>query len=342
MNINIEERMSFYNVLGLSMAQIENGTINVTTNYGLLEANTNRFVDNQSVFNACSISKFLTGILALKLVQEGMLNLDEDVNDQLISWKIPMNPFTVHKKVTLRNLLSHQSGIQDPENSFMELSNLNKYPSMVEILSGNTFYCSTPIQVSLEPVNEFHYSDAGYCIIEQLIADVTSKPFHDVMLEQVLEPLQMKNSFLDTSLLLSNLDNVAAGHHKHGAIVEGKYPIYPYPAACGLWTTAIDLAKLSIELMNSLKGESKLGLSKRLAEEIIRMQGGKRWTGLSVFLEGTEMNKEVFSFGWGKGFQSMVVMFPSIHKGAVIMTNSDLGVHQREGLIGEIYKSLDY
>ena len=122
--------------------------------------------------------------------------------------------------------------------------------------------------------------------------------------------------------------------------MEGKFPIYPYPAASGLWTSAIDLANLSIELMNSIKGESKLGLSKSLAEEIIRAQGGKSWTGLGVFLERNENNLEIASFGWGKGFQSMVVMFPYLQKGAVIMTNSELGVHQMEGLIGEIYKSL--
>ena len=117
-NINIEERMKRYNVQGLSITLLEDGEISGTENYGILEVESNRKVNEESIFSACSISKFLTGILAMKLVEEGLLNLDDDVNESLLSWKVPENDFTKNKKVTLRNLLSHQSGIKDPESSF--------------------------------------------------------------------------------------------------------------------------------------------------------------------------------------------------------------------------------
>ena len=211
---------------------------------------------------------------------------------------------------------------------------------MVEILNGTSQYCSEAIVSNAASQNEFHYSDAGYCIIEQLIADVVGKPFHQVVCEHIFEPLHMENSFLNPKLLLSNTSNIAVGHNKMGEIVNGKYPVYPYPAASGLWTTSENLAKLCIEFMNSLNEASTIGLSKTLAEEMIHPQGGKSWTGLGVFLEGTGMDLEISSLGWGGGFQSMVVMFPHRNKGAVILTNSELGVHQMEGFIGEVYKSL--
>ncbi|MGE7930838.1 serine hydrolase domain-containing protein [Lysinibacillus xylanilyticus] len=339
-NIHIEERMKHYNVQGLSITLLEGGEISGTENYGLLEVESDRKVNENSIFSACSISKFLTGILAMKLVEEGLLDLDDDVNESLVSWKVPENDFTKNKKVTLRNLLSHQSGIKDPEGSYYELNSKIGVPSMVELLEGQTPYCETPIDVKCEPESEFHYSDAGFCIIQQLIEDVTEKLFHKVMNEQIFEPLGMANSQFNTAMLEVDRQNCSCGHNKNGELVDGKYPIYPYPAASGLWTTSLNLAELVLELMNAVKGESKVGISESLAKEMITSQRGKSWTGLGVFLEGSEKEIEITSFGWGVGFQCMMVAFPYLEKGAVIMTNAELGVHQMEGIIGEIYKSL--
>jgi len=339
-NINIEERMKHYNVQGLSITLLEGGEISGAENYGLLEVESNRKVNEDSIFSACSISKFLTGILVMKLVEDGLLNLDDDVNENLKSWKVPENDFTKNKKVTLKNLLSHQSGIKDPEGSFPELNSKIAVPSMVELLKGKTLYCKTPIDVKCEPENEFHYSDAGFCIIQQLIEDVAKKPFHQVVKEQIFEPLGMAYSHFNTTMLEVDRQNFSCGHNKNGELVDGKYPIYPYPAASGLWTTSLNLAELVLELMKAVKGESKVGISESLAIEMITPQRGKSWTGLGVFLEGSEKELEITSLGWGVGFQCMMVAFPYLEKGAVIMTNSELGVHQLEGIIGEIYKSL--
>ncbi|MEK4130120.1 serine hydrolase domain-containing protein [Solibacillus sp. FSL W8-0474] len=339
-NINIEERMKHYNVQGLSITLIEGGQISGTKNYGILEVGCNRKTNEDSIFSACSISKFLTGMLTMKLVDEGLLDLDGDVNEILESWKIPENEFTKNKKVTLRHLLSHQSGIKDPEGSFSELNTEIGVPSMVELLEGRTPYCKTPINVKYEPESEFHYSDAGFCIIQQLIEDVTEKPFHQVVNEQIFEPLRMTNSHFHITMLDVDRLNFSCGHNKNGEIVGGKYPLYPYPAASGLWTTSLNLAELVLELMNSVKGASKIGISESLAKEMITPQRGKRWTGFGVFLEGSEKELEITSLGWGVGFQCMMVAFPFLEKGAVIMTNTELGVHQLEGIIGKIYKSL--
>ncbi|RIU94786.1 serine hydrolase domain-containing protein [Oceanobacillus picturae] len=339
-DIDIPKQMKHYNVPGLSLTLIENNQISITENYGVLEARENKNVTTTSIFNACSISKFLTVMLVMKLTEQGLLDLDEDVNEKLVSWKVPRNAFTENKKVTLRNLLSHQSGIIDPKGSFTELDSTIGSPSMFDLLAGNTPYCKESIEVTYEPESEFHYSDAGYCIIQQLVEDVTKKSFQQVVNEFLFKPLAMENSTLDMKRIATNSEDFSCGHYKYGEVVEGKYPIYPYPAASGLWTNSIDLAKLAIELMNALKGESKIGISARRAKEIISPQGGKVWSGLGVFLEGSEKQFEITSLGWGIGFQCMMVLFPNMEKGAIIMTNAELGVHQMEGIIGEIYTSL--
>ncbi|KMJ59577.1 hypothetical protein AB685_01485 [Bacillus sp. LL01] len=133
-NIDIKERMEHYNVPGLSITLINQGQVSGTYDYGLLEVKSDKKVNKDSVFSACSISKFLTGMLVMKLTKQGLLDLDEDVNKRLVLWKVPENDFTKYKRVTLRNLLSHQSGISDHENSLSELNMDPEIPSMVELL----------------------------------------------------------------------------------------------------------------------------------------------------------------------------------------------------------------
>lgn len=96
--VNIEERMNYYRVQGLSLLVIEKGQISQIEHYGYLMAGTRQKVNDQSLFNACSISKFLTSMVVMVLVEQGYLDLDEDVNNKLKSWKVPENQNTKLKK----------------------------------------------------------------------------------------------------------------------------------------------------------------------------------------------------------------------------------------------------
>ncbi|PEI92964.1 penicillin-binding protein [Bacillus pseudomycoides] len=338
--LDIYEKMNQYPVAGLSLAIIRNGKLEYAEGFGSLEFGTARKVNVNSIFNACSISKFLTAMLVLKLANQGILNLDEDVNNKLVSWKVPENKFTSSKKVTLRNLLSHQSGIIDPDKSFDIYNPIQGKPTILQILQGKTSYCSVPIEVQYEPESNFHYSDAGFCIIEQLLEDVCGKPFDQLLQEEIFEPLSMNNSTLECPTQNITNERFACGHDKDGHVIDGKYPFYPYSAAAGIWSTPTDLAALVMEIIHSLQGNSKLELSSKIMKEIISPQGCSKWTGLGVFLDNPKQEIQISSLGWGVGFQCMMLAYPYRGTGAVIMTNSDLGVHQNEGIIGEIVNLL--
>jgi CubicO group peptidase (beta-lactamase class C family) len=342
MKMHMYERMKYYHVVGISIAQVNDGTLSKTECYGVLEAGTDRQVTKSSIFNACSISKFVTSILVMTLCERGILSLDEEVNKQLIKWKLPDNEYAQSKKITLRELLSHQSGVIDPEGSFQKLHPSVGAIPMQNLLDGGTLYCKEPIEVKYEPGTEFHYSDAGFCIIQQVIEDQCGKSFEEVMQEYIFEPLQMKNSYYPQIIEDKYKANFSCGHHKDGEVVEAKYPIYPYSATAGLWTTPIDLSCLVIELMDALKGTSKLGFSVDSANEILTPSGCKEWAGLGCFLDNTEHGIEISSLGWGVGFQCLFVTYPYKGSGLIIMTNTDLGIHQLEGIIGEIVKSYTF
>ncbi|PFA67147.1 penicillin-binding protein [Bacillus sp. AFS015802] len=331
--VNIPKLLEKYQIAGLSMATIEGAAIKRTEFFGFLEIGSNRKVESNSIFNACSISKFFTSILVMILAEKDILDLDKDINENLSSWKVPVKPS--HRFITLRHLLSHQSGVVDPEGSFDVLNPLLGTPTMIEIVKGKTSYCHVPIQLKYEPGSEFHYSDAGYCIIQLLIEEITGKSFEAVMNDYLFQPLHLNNSTFE---LPENKHQFACGHSKRGESIKGRFPIYPYPAASGLWTTPTEVARLVIEIMKALKGESKC-LSADIAQELMKSQGGKEWMGLGVFLDKPEKGIEISSLGWGVGFQCMVVAYPYKETGLVIMINTDPGVHQLKGIIGEVYRS---
>ncbi|MBE5106167.1 beta-lactamase family protein [Bacillus thuringiensis] len=339
-NNDIYEKMNQYSVTGLSLTVIRNSKLDEANTFGTLESGTTRTVTTDSIFNSCSISKFISAILVQTLSDREIVNLDEDVNDRLTSWNIPTNIFTSQKKITLRNLLSHQSGIIDPPNSFEHYTPAKGLPTMSELLSGNTLYCPVPIEVTYKPESKFHYSDANFCIIEQLLEDITGQSFSELLEEFIFQPLQLKNSKLFSPEDIDKTDDFACGHNKDRTVTNEKYPFYPFAAASGIWTTPSDLSTLVIELIYSLQGNSKLKLSQETIQDMISPQGCSKWTGLGVFLDDSNEDLQVYSLGWGVGFQCMMVCYPYRGNGAVIMTNSDLGVHQMEGIIGDVLKML--
>ena len=108
----IAERMAHYNVVGVSVAVIDNYAIHWAKGYGILGEKFESWpVTTETLFQAGSISKPVAATAALHLVEAGKLSLDEDVNQKLKSWHVPENEFTRDQKVTLRRILSHSAGL---------------------------------------------------------------------------------------------------------------------------------------------------------------------------------------------------------------------------------------
>ena len=99
--------------------------------YGVLETGA---VATEMLFQAASLSKVVTAIAALRLVEQGALALDEDVNIHLSGWKIPECEFTLSEKVTVRRILSHTAGIN--VHGFPGYARTERLPGVDEILAG--------------------------------------------------------------------------------------------------------------------------------------------------------------------------------------------------------------
>ena len=91
---NIIDRMKYYKVPGLSIAVIKDHKIEWAKGYGLADTIRNISVTTETMFSAGSISKFLMAVTALKMVDNGQIDLEKPINNYLISWKIAENDFT--------------------------------------------------------------------------------------------------------------------------------------------------------------------------------------------------------------------------------------------------------
>jgi len=329
---SIAERMEHYNVPGVSVAVINNGEIEWAKGYGVIEVGSDQAVDSETLFQAASISKPVAAMAALRLVEEGVLNLDEEVNLKLASWKIPENEFTANTKVTLRHLLSHTGGLT--VNGFPGYAASAEVPTLVQILDGVEPANTDPIRVDTEPGTIWRYSGGGITVAQQLMIDVSGKPFPALMKETVLEPVGMSRSTYEQPLPEALAGNAARAHGGDGSMIEGRWHTYPEMAAAGLWTTPSDLARFAIELMKSYAGESNKVLSQEMAAEMLTEQMDGYGLGISV---GGQGEWTQFSHGGSnEGYRCYFGAYTSKGMGAAVMTNGNSG----SDLASEILRSI--
>ncbi len=329
--MTIADRLVHYHVPGVSVAVIHGGEIAWARSYGVTEAGGSQPVTPDTIFQACSISKPVAALAALRQVQEGKLALDEDVNVKLRSFKVPESPLTKTKKVTLRRLLSHSAGLT--VHGFDGYASGAPLPTLAQILEGKAPANSAPIRVDLEPGSQFRYSGGGYCVVQQLLEDVLQRPFPEIMREAVLEPLGMAHSTYEQPLSARLAPTAAVAHTDEGKKVAGNWHAYPEMAAAGLWTTPSDLARLALEIQKARRGNPGRILSKEMADQMLTPQLGG--FGLGLMTEGSGASARFMHTGANEGYRSLLVI-DERDLGVVVMTNGDSG----SGLGDEIVRAV--
>jgi CubicO group peptidase (beta-lactamase class C family) len=253
---NLLDRMRYHRVPGVSIAVIQDYKIAWAKAYGLADTLTGRPVTTKTPFSAGSISKLVAAVAALKLVEEGKMDLDKPINAYLTSWKLAENDFTRRTPVTLRMLLSHRGGTSQSA-YFGFTPDKKPLPSVVDILSGKPGTESRPVVVNSEPNREFRYSGGGYLVVQQAMMDVTGQDFASFVKNAVFRKLGMTRSTF-AQPLPERLTTDASWAYSGNAWFKGKPYVYPQQAAAGLYTTPTDLASLLIALQNSLRGKPGL------------------------------------------------------------------------------------
>ena len=338
--MKLVDRMKYYETPGVSIALINNYKIEWARGSGVHEVASNVAVTPDTLFQAASISKPVTAMAALCLVQKGKLHLDEDVNKRLTSWKVPENEFTRDKKVTLRGILTHTAGFAV---LFYEGSLAGEpLPTALQVLNGEKPATNPAIQVVYTPGSKNLYTGGGFLVLQQLLVDVTGKPFPQLIEELVFRPLGMRSSTFQQPLPQSLQTRAAAGS-REGEPLKGKWLIKPNMASGGLWTTPSDIARFVIELQKARLGKSNKALTRETANLMLPSRESQssvgdsasaKVRGLGLGVTGEDQNIRFNHGGYTSGYRCEMVGFGN-GRGVVVMTNGS-----SQALLREIMRSI--
>ena len=317
----LAERMTFYNVPGVSIAVIVDGKIAWAKGYGVLEAGKPQAIDTETIFQAGSISKPVAGISALRLVEQGKLSLDAPINDALTSWQIPDNEFTAQSPVTLRQIMSHGAGLT--VHGFPGYAAGAPVPSVQQVLDGAPPANTAAVRVNKKPGESWRYSGGGYTVMQLAMTEVTGKDFVTLTDALALKPMGMARSTYLNPVPEANLANAATAHTREGVAVPGHSHSYPEMAAASLWSTPSDLARMGLAVVDAARGKSGAILGPDLSKQMLTKQIGSYGLG---FLLTDPGDGQVFSHGGvDMGFEAHFFTYSDGRGGAAIMTNAQGG-----------------
>ena len=321
--LTLAEVMQKFRVPGVSVAVIKDFNIHWAKAYGVADVERGQPVQTDSLFQAASISKPVTAMAVMSLVQEGRISLDADVNTFLKSWQVPKSDHTRNTPVTLRGLLSHTSGADDGFGfPGYELSAAR--PTAVQIIEGQKPSNVGPVLFARPPFQASKYSGGGYVIVQLALTDLLGQPFAEIMRTRILAPLSMTSSSFEQPLPYALRTRASRAHSGQGKPMGPPWHVYPEQAAAGLWTTPTDLARFAIEIQRALQDREPALLKQHAAREMLAPTGvGPMGVGVRL-----ELRNEGWYFAHGGsnwGFRANMLAHVRKGYGVVTMTNGEVG-----------------
>lgn len=311
---------------GIGCAWANGAGKETTEYYGFADTESRVFVDERTIFPACSVSKFITAICVMKLHEQKLINIDMPVNRYLRQWKL-LSADGQESNADIRSILRHTAGILDGEDGFYGLRRGDPEISLTDVLEGRTSYNNKPVRAGKQQGLAFEYSDAGYYVLQQLVQEVMHTAFSDVSRDILFDPLGLSSTFFATPGNMACFeDRMATGYGDNGMPIPGRFPQVPDLAASGLWSTPKELLLTAKEFVKALHGESPI-LQTESAREMAKPVKGFPWTGLGIFTGGEDI---LVSQGWGENGQCMMKMNCRTREISVVLTNRNPGVDQAE------------
>lgn len=196
------------NLVGMSVAVVCNGAVEDVYHFGLADINRNIAVSDCTMYRIASISKSFTATALMKLYDEGLFQLDDNVSDYL-GFNL-YNPNYPLEKITFRMLLSHTAGLVDGGgyNNFLSATaGQNPPPPISQLLQPGGSYFTNDMWVNKLPGSWFTYANINYGVIATLIEKISGVRFDIYTRENILLPLGISGSFNVQDI--PNINNVA-------------------------------------------------------------------------------------------------------------------------------------
>ena len=279
----------------------------------------------QTRFHVGSLTKSLLATGVLRLVTEGLIELDAPASHYLPNIAFS-NPWMSSSDVTVRHLLDHTSGLNDAHMWQMFSERPNPDTPLIETFPEP----KTLLRIRSRPGSRFSYSNMGYTLLGLIIESVTGRRYETYLDEHILVPLAMHDStFSFTTQEGESADpGLAWGHVDDGSRYAAS-PVFLRPAA-QFTTTASDLAQFAQFLLS----DGALDDQNFIGEELMRARGRPSGTeaadgglvaGYALGL-GRRDRHGVIGYCHGGnivGFVAMLCIFPGEHKAFAYSVNTD-------------------
>jgi len=323
----IAKQMLTRPVAGISVAVARDGQVVIARGYGMANLEHSVAVTPETVFHIASISKNILAAVVLELVDEGKLQLDDDVTKY-----VPEAP-TQGRHVTVRQLLSHTSGIY----SFTSLPNAADNERL-ELTHDQVLGLIKDRPLDFEPGTRWRYDNSAFYLAGMVVERVTKQEYGAYVREHVFKPLGMSSASLcDARIVVPHL---ASGYEVDGgALVNAAFMTWKLPFAAGaVCATASDLLKWEAALdTGRVLTPSSLAL---MRTPTTLADGMKIDYGLGTRLGSLDGHRVLGHTGSGGGFRNVFESFPDDHLTIVILMNlGDAGSPPPVAIAAEIARA---
>lgn len=322
----VQKALTDWKIPGVAICIIKDGKIDVIKGYGVAEWNTDKKVDENTLFGIGSNTKAFTATALALLDAEKKLSLDDKVQKWLPDFKL-YDPW-VTKEATVRDLLCHRLGFETFQGDFMYFdSDLSKAEVRQKFGMVRPMYGFR---------SKWGYTNAAFLTAGEVIPKVTGKSWNEFLKERIFTPLGMSRT-ITTTAEMNIATNISIAH----TVTDGVVKKIPYgrldnmAPAGAIFSSARDLSKWVMMQLNGGKLDEKVvipasAISQTRTPQSILGNGGHPYNkvhfalyGLGWFLEEYSGRKIVSHTGGVNGFVTSVCLVPEERLGIVVLTNTD-------------------
>lgn len=310
----VQKEMERQGLVGVAIGVLQKGEVVYLKGYGLSDREKKTPVTTASVFNWASNSKPLAAVAAMQLVEKKLLDLDTDVRRY-----VPEFPAKEHP-ITMRHLLSHQSGIQHYGKVIPTIRTYNsKYAHLDPVLALDVFN-RTPL--SYKPGEKVVYSSYAHVLASATIQGAGKEPFSKQVENRIIKPLDLKS-------LQYDLDHLGQLHWATG-YTRLNNKVVPAPEVAHYWkhgaggfkSNISDFARWAHALINRQlvrpETEKQMWTRQKTSDGKLTSWG----LGFSIDEQG---GLRVSHGGKQEETTTRLVIYPERKHGIVVMTNCGFG-----------------
>lgn len=297
----VEAYRSYYNIPGVSLALIKDGKVIYHKTYGVSNTMTGEKVNDNTLFEAASITKPVFSLAVEKLAERGVIDLDRPLYLYLPYKDIEYDER--YKLITARHVLTHRTGFPN----WRWMNDNGK------------------LDLKFTPGTAFNYSGEGFEYLKLVVEKITGKKVEQVLQEEVIEPIGLYHTFFSKN---DSLQRVVAYGHIDGLPNKNDLPESP-GMAYSMHTEALTFTKFMLYLM-----EQK-GLKPETYDTILSKQSEydfKDWSHKPKYPTYMGMSLEIRETPWGKtfghggnngDFKCLFEVYKDQKMGYVFFTNSN-------------------